>query len=96
MEADDIEVEVERNDKSASEAVTCRICLEEEYPDHELITPCLCEGSMKLVGLSCLKNWLSGKRHCKETSVVNSYIWKNLECEICKHPLKDIVTGKDG
>ena len=51
---------------------------------------------MKYIGLSCLKNWLHGKRHQKETPIVNSYIWKNLECEICKAPLKDTVMGRDG
>ena len=27
---------------------------------------------------------------------MNSYIWKHLECEICKNPFKDIQHGKDG
>lgn len=31
----------------------------------------------------------------KETPVVNSYIWKGLECEICKSPYNDIVYTKD-
>lgn len=79
---------------SSTDQMICRICLsEEETPDHELITPCKCGGSMRWIGLSCLKEWLEGKRHCKETDVVNSYIWKNLECEICKSPFKDIYTG---
>ena len=82
---------------NCTENRTCRICLsEEDFPDHELITPCNCMGSMRFIGLSCLKNWLEGKRHCKETPVVNSYIWKNLECEICKQPFKDIFVGQDG
>ena len=77
--------------------MVCRICLsEEEIPDHELITPCKCAGSMRYIGLSCLKEWLEGKRHCKETPIVNSYIWKNLECEICKHPFKDMFYSQDG
>jgi hypothetical protein len=46
--------------------------------------------------MSCLKEWLAGKRHFKETDVVNSYIWKGLECEICKHPYPDEITGADG
>ena len=50
---------------------------------------------MRHIGLSCLKEWLEGKRHCKETDYVNSYIWKHLECEICKSPLKDIFVGQD-
>lgn len=32
----------------------------------------------------------------KETPVVNSYIWKNLECEICKTSYSDTVKLKDG
>ena len=32
----------------------------------------------------------------KETPVVNSYIWKNLECEICKTPYSDTAKLKDG
>ena len=75
----------------------CRICLsEEEQPDHLLISPCKCGGSMRYIGLSCLKSWLHGKRHCKKTDKVNSFIWKNLECEICKTPLKGDVFDKDG
>ena len=30
------------------------------------------------------------------TDEVNSYIWKNLECEICKTPFKDTVIGHNG
>ena len=86
-----------RNSNGEVENLICRICLsEEELPEHELITPCKCMGSMRFIGLSCLKNWLAGKRHCKETSIVNSYIWKNLECEICKSPFKEIFVGADG
>jgi hypothetical protein len=51
---------------------------------------------MKFIGLSCIKQWLHGKRHSKETSFVNSYIWKNLECELCKAPFKDKVTNQSG
>ena len=39
---------------------------------------------------------MHGKRHCKETNFVNSYIWKNLECELCKSPFKDVVTSRNG
>ena len=51
---------------------------------------------MQYIGVSCLKEWLEGKRHCKETLFVNSYIWKNLECEICKTPLHDVQVKQDG
>lgn len=32
----------------------------------------------------------------KETAVVNSYIWKNLECEVCKTPYNDVAKLKNG
>lgn len=32
----------------------------------------------------------------KETPEVNSYIWKNLECEICKTQYNESTTLKDG
>ena len=57
---------------------------------------------MKYIHVSCLKEWLEGKKHMKETPVVNSYIWKNLECEICKASYAEISSlnsshkGQDG
>jgi hypothetical protein len=47
---------------------------------------------MKFIHVACLKEWLEGKKHMKETPIVNSYIWKNLECEICKTSYADITT----
>ena len=48
----------------------CRICLgtEEEgaaSPDgkpDKLICPCKCAGSMGMIHISCLKEWVNGKR----------------------------------
>jgi hypothetical protein len=51
---------------------------------------------MKYIHVECLKEWLEGKKHMKETPFVNSYIWKNLECEICKSPYSDTTFLKDG
>jgi hypothetical protein len=89
------------NDKAGlnikSESAICRICLsEEELPHHQLLTPCACAGGMGYIGVSCLKEWLEGKKHKKEMPYVNSYIWKGLECEICKTPFKDTYTKPDG
>jgi hypothetical protein len=30
--------------------------------------------------------------HKKETAYVNSYIWRGLECEICKTYYRDVIT----
>ena len=62
----------------------CRICLSEEEPGNPIISPCMCTGSVKYIHLGCIKEWLHGKMHKKETPFVNSYIWRGLECEICK------------
>lgn len=80
-----------------SELICCRICLsEQELPEHELISPCKCGGSVQYIGVSCLKEWLHGKRHSKMTRSVHSFIWKAFECEICKTPFKEKVTAIDG
>ena len=52
----------------------CRICLEKGNKDNPLISPCLCEGSIKYVHQSCLKKWLIKSKIRPELS----------RCEICK------------
>ena len=82
----------------STEEIICRICLAEEEPDNPIISPCKCIGSVKYIHLNCIKEWLEGKKHKKETPLVNSYIWRGLECEICKAYYDDIVhlsTGKE-
>ena len=75
--------------------VLCRICLSsDEEEDDPLISPCKCKGSMSSLHFSCLKTWLHGKVHYKETERVNSYNWKFLECELCKTRLKDTIIHK--
>ena len=74
-----------------SEEKLCRICLSEDEPDNPIISPCQCTGSVKYIHLDCIREWLHGKMHKKETALVNSYIWRGLECEICKQYYKDII-----
>ena len=62
IDNDPLKKEITEN-KSMTDNQICRICLsEEEFPDHELIIPCKCTGSLGHIGLSCLKEWLEGKR----------------------------------
>lgn len=51
---------------------------------------------MKFIHLECIREWLDSKKHKKETPVVNSYIWRGLECEICKGAYKDQVRLSNG
>lgn len=64
----------------------CRICLgEEDEPNtNPLFSPCICAGSMGLIHLECLKEWLKGKKIQRQGEIVSTYFWKNLECELCK------------
>ena len=64
----------------------CRICLgeEEDVQTNPLFSPCACAGSMGLIHLDCLKEWLRGKKIQRLGQVVSTYFWKNLECELCK------------
>lgn len=52
----------------------CRICLEEENDQFQLISPCKCEGSIKYLHSICLKKWLNS---CKQSPF-------DSKCEICQ------------
>jgi len=86
---------VKDNDKKSEgesvkseEKLTCRICLAEEEegfdPENPMISPCKCDGTMKHIHLTCLKEWLVSRRTVKENGLSASYIWKSLDCELCK------------
>lgn len=81
---------------NVSNVPMCRVCLEEEEEGHELVAPCKCTGGIKYIGAKCLREWLDQKRQFKEGPIVNSYIWKGLECELCKSAFPDSVVGKHG
>ena len=82
---------------SAKEAPVCRICLmEEEEVDNPLFAPCKCAGSMRLIHHGCLKTWFANKRIMKQSPIVTTYFWKNLECELCKTPYPYETRSLDG
>lgn len=74
---------------NAREINVCRICLCEDEPANHLIWPCKCSGSMGAIHISCLKEWLNGKRIVYDGNKVTSYFWKALECELCKEPFEN-------
>ena len=75
----------------------CRICLmEDNEVDNPLFTPCKCSGSMRFIHHQCLKTWFASKRIMKQTSIVTTYFWKNLECELCKTPYPYETRSSDG
>jgi len=92
----ELEIKLKEAQRAKQQDFICLICLCEEEEGDELITPCKCTGSVKYIHVSCLGEWLEGKKHQKETEGVNSYIWKGLECEICKALYQDTVRLRNG
>jgi FHA domain/RING-variant domain len=58
-------------------------------PDEEdfFVSPCNCKGSCEFVHIQCLKQWIRSKTLIKPTGCALTYLWKNLECEVCKKGL---------
>lgn len=70
---------------------SCRICLETESDEsNPFIAPCSCSGSVKHIHLNCLKQWIDSKRYHKVDVACETYMWKDLECELCHNSLPDI------
>lgn len=62
----------------------CRLCYQKEINNNDpLICPCKCNGSMKFVHLSCLKNNINLKIHKKHDKYYDMYLFQNYNCEIC-------------
>ena len=80
--------------KNKKKAV-CRICYieEEDGIENPLIQPCKCSGSLKFIHLKCLKQWILTKCCMKveEGECYTIYSFSEVECEICKTKLPDIV-----
>ena len=76
----------------------CRICYsEEESPlDNPLVQPCKCSGSLKYIHLNCLKHWIMTRSCLKveEGEFCSVFLFKEVECEICKEKLPDLVNHK--
>jgi hypothetical protein len=70
----------------------CRICLSEDTGDlNPLISPCKCAGTMKMIHIDCLREWLNSKCTIKSNESVKTYCWKAMECELCKCRLPDKI-----
>ncbi|KAH0164518.1 hypothetical protein KCU67_g5107, partial [Aureobasidium melanogenum] len=96
----------EANDKSPSEADTCRICRSEGSAAEPLFYPCKCSGSIKFVHQDCLMEWLShsNKKHCelcktpfRFTKLYDSHMPQTLPLPIfakkaCLHTLNYLLT----
>ena len=70
------EEEEEEEDESQQQQ-QCRICGEEETKENSaLFSPCLCNGSIKMVHMHCLRHW----------RLVSTRADSKYRCEQCHHP----------
>ncbi|CAD8160016.1 unnamed protein product [Paramecium pentaurelia] len=90
--------QVENDDELQSkdlelEASQCRICFSKSGSlSNPLFSPCKCIGSMKYVHLNCLQIWIQQQIKIKNQQSSIQYIWKKMECEICKMSLQSTYT----
>ena len=72
--------------KATQGAKSCRICLgDEDEIDNRLISPCKCAGTMKYIHVSCLQEWVNGKKSVRELKYSQIYVFKISQCELCKN-----------
>ena len=78
--------------RSSDGNLVCRICLSDDTcKENPLISPCKCAGTMKMIHIDCLKEWLNSKCSIKTSESVKTYCWKALECELCRFRLPDRI-----
>ena len=77
----------------------CRICYGEEEDDQKnpLIQPCICDGSLKYIHLSCLKQWITTHSCVKldDNDNCSIFLIKPVECELCKTKFPDYIKHKN-
>jgi len=76
----------------------CRICHEtkEENPKAELISPCLCGGSIKLVHRECLMGWLKSRGKYTNCDICGTkFQWVRSNSTISKYLVDRLKTPRD-
>jgi hypothetical protein len=80
------ESKAESKKPAKEDEIHCRICLGSENTESDplISSPCKCIGSVKLIHFNCMRQWLCSKITERKTQSTVSYVWKDLECDVCK------------
>lgn len=72
----------------------CKICLSTiATPDNPLVSPCNCKGSVQYTHVKCLDAWIGSQRRNYELKYDKKYMWKAVQCSVCKSQLEmDVQT----
>ncbi len=88
-----------KNQKKQNKKKLCRVCYsDEKEANSPLISPCKCNGGLKYIHLSCLRNWIEAKAILKQNESNEGclkYIINQVFCEICKEPYPDFIYSND-
>ena len=72
------------NNNNTNTKPYCRLCYQSESTITDpLISPCNCNGSMKYIHYTCLKNSIKLKYHKKSEKYYDMFVFQNYSCEIC-------------
>ena len=70
----------------------CKICFFSQVSENNpLISVCKCKGTLQLIHLNCLNNWIETKIIKKEDDELAVYFFKNYQCEICLAPFPCMI-----
>ena len=76
----------------AQDPFVCRICLcSDDSNKNPFVVPCKCAGTMGLIHIDCLREWLTNKRQRRVGDYVTTYCWKNLDCELCNAKFPNVL-----
>jgi len=85
-------------DSDFLEPQLCRICLQDfQTSSNPLVSPCHCTGSLQFLHINCLQEWVRSHLQVRRSGSACAYLWRRLECELCKTVLSLTVwTGEEG
>ncbi|CAD8059619.1 unnamed protein product [Paramecium sonneborni] len=82
--------------QSINDVFNCRICFSSRVSEiNPLIRPCKCGGSVKYIHLECLQKWVGIQLKIKQGEHFIQYLWKRLDCEICKATFRNTYKFQD-
>jgi RING-variant domain len=70
---------------------SCKYCLQEG--EEQLLTPCLCKGSVGYVHNSCLIKWFEQRRN--SIVIPGNFSQYEFECEICKYKYNTVYDAEN-
>ncbi|CAD8144761.1 unnamed protein product [Paramecium octaurelia] len=95
-EATQYQDEQEDEVQTINDVFNCRICFSSRATEtNPLIRPCKCGGSVKYIHLECLQRWVGIQLKIKQGEHSIQYLWKRLDCEICKATFRNTYKFQD-